>query len=157
MGQIDEFPWQMIQPPDKNQGNPSIFRPKQPKRTPMVFLVSAQIPIATIGTQRAFVGDPHSHYSRGTCPVDPNGSQLLYVVDLVDPLWGTFLVVDWVTLPNPQCDGNFHSFQGSFFLENLRKPRENGWFLKSRWLNNWGSNQLFSVGFSRVVHLAPKR
>ena len=23
-----------------------------------------------------------------------------------------------------------HSFQGSFFLENLRKPTENGWFLK---------------------------
>ena len=30
----------------------------------------------------------------------------------------------------------FHSFQGSFFLENLRKPRENGsGFWKERWLN----------------------
>ena len=46
---------------------------------------------------------------------------------------------------------HFHSFQGSFFPENLQKPRENAWFLEK----NDGLNRMEEESTARVGDQSP--
>ena len=57
-----------------------------------------------------------------------------------------------------------HSFQGSFFLEHLRKPRETAGFWKERWLKRMGNQppeacptpQGFTMNGSCSIHSTPE-